>query len=157
MKIKEVLLPAITGTSLMTLFSYIAGEIEDENFNEADLLSKLYNRTSVDSGEEVSKVVGWSAHYLIGVMFAFVYAGIWQNMNLRPGIKHGLIAGGISGVAAIASWKIFFKMHPAPPGIKFNHYYAQLWVAHLVFAVVATLTYKFMKDRQAKNKTTKPI
>lgn len=152
MKAKEILLPGITATSFMTLFSYIAGEIEDKNFSEPDLLSKLYNRIDLDTNKETSKVIGWSGHYLIGIMFAFIYAEIWKTMKIRPGIKHGLTVGTISGVAAIGAWTTFFTLHPAPPGIHFKKYYAQLWVAHIIFGVVASLAYKFIKDRQLEKK-----
>ena len=152
MKANEVFIPAITGTSFMTLFSYIAGEIEDENFSEPDLLSKLYNRIDSNVSTQTSKIAGWNTHYLIGVAFALIYAELWHKMKLRPGIKHGLAVGAISGVTAIAAWATFFKLHPAPPGIHFKKYYAQLWVAHIMFGIVAALTYKFIKDREIKKK-----
>lgn len=152
MTTKEVLAPGITGTTFMTLFSYIAGEVEDENFSEPDLLAKLYNRLDLHVDKETSKVAGWTAHYLIGILFALVYAAWWKKNKLIPGIKHGLSVGAISGIAAVAVWKLTFKLHPAPPGINFKKYYGQLFVAHIIFGVFAALTYKFVKDRELKRR-----
>jgi hypothetical protein len=148
MNAKEVLVSGITGTTFMTLFSHMAGDIADENFSEPNLLGKLFDRVVPGSSKEVSTIVGWKAHYLIGILFALVYAELWDKEKVKPSIKNGLLLGGISGIAAIAVWKTTFKLHPAPPGINFKNYYIQLWAAHVVFGLFSTLAYQLIKDRE---------
>jgi hypothetical protein len=41
MNYKKILLPTITATSIMTLFSYIIAKLEGENFSEPELLAQL--------------------------------------------------------------------------------------------------------------------
>jgi hypothetical protein len=150
MKAKEALIPGIVGTTFMTVFSHLAGDIAQENFSEPDLLSKLFNRVVKESPRELSTLVGWKAHYLIGVLFALAYAELWDKKKVKPSIKSGLLLGGLSGIAAIAVWGTAFKLHPAPPGINFKKYYAQLWVAHVIFGVTSTLAYQMMKEYELK-------
>ncbi|MDB5010209.1 MAG: hypothetical protein JWQ06_998, partial [Mucilaginibacter sp.] len=142
----------ITGTTFMTLFSHMIGDFEKENFSEPNLLSQLFDRLVPGQTEKISKVVGWNAHFLIGILFALAYVELWDAQKLKPTVKNGILLGGISGVIAIAVWKTTFKMHPAPPGINFKKYYTQLWVAHVVFAIFSTLTYQLIKDREEKRK-----
>jgi hypothetical protein len=150
MKTKEVLTAGITGTTFMTLFSHIAGDIEQENFSEPNLLAKLFNRVVKKSSKEVSTIVGWQAHYAIGVLFAVIYAELWDKERVKPTAKNGLLLGGLSGTAAIVAWKTMFALHPAPPGINFKKYYMQLWVAHVVFGLFSTLAYQLVKDKELK-------
>lgn len=150
MKTREILTAGITGTTFMTLFSHIAGDIEDENFSEPNLLAKLFNRVLPGSSNEVSKIVGWKTHYLIGLLFALIYVELWDKGIIKPTTTNGLLLGGVSGIAAIAIWKIAFKLHPAPPGINFKKYYIQLWVAHVVFGLFSTIAYQLIKERELK-------
>ena len=150
MKAKEIFIPALVGTTFMTVFSHLIGDIEQENFSEPDLLAKLFNRLVKESPKELSTIVGWNAHYLVGALFASVYAELWDKEKLKPTVKNGLLLGGVSGIAAIAVWGATFKLHPAPPGINFKKYYTQLWFAHIVFGVCATLAYKMIKDHEQK-------
>ena len=82
---------------------------------------------------------------MMGLLFEIIYVSLWANKKLKPSIKNNLLMGVISGVVAIALWKITFKMHPLPPRLNFNKFYAQLVPAHVVFCVVSGLTYNLLK------------
>ncbi|HEY0244038.1 MAG TPA: hypothetical protein VGC01_00615 [Mucilaginibacter sp.] len=152
MKAKEVFIPALAGTTFMTVFSHLIGDVEQENFSEPDLLSKLFNRVVKESPKELSTIVGWNAHYLVGALFALAYAGLWDKNKVKPTTKNGLLLGGVSGIAAIAVWSAIFKIHPAPPGINFKKYYTQLWFAHVVFGICSTIAYKVIKEHELKKR-----
>jgi hypothetical protein len=71
-----------------------------------------------------------------------MYVQTWQRWQMRPGIKSGLLFGGISGIAAIVIWKLTLKKHPLPPAVNFKTYAVNLFIAHLVFGLFAGFTYK---------------
>ena len=152
MKAEEIIIPGIAGTTVMTIFSKIAGEMVNENFSEPDLLSKLYHRLAPAEPKPIAKVVGWLGHYAVGALFSTVYNKLWDKKLVKASGKNSIWLGALSGVLAIGVWKTTFKLHPAPPGIDYKKYYAQLFFAHIVFAMFATLAYQQIKKRELEQK-----
>jgi Na+/proline symporter len=148
MKANEVLVAGVTGTTFMTLFSYLVSVAEEENFSEPERLGQLAHRLLPALSEEENQVIGWAGHYAVGLLFAMVYVELWRRKKVRSSIKNNLIVGAISGLAAVAIWKATFKMHPLPPNLSFNKYYLQLIPAHVVFAVFAGIGYQLFKKAQ---------
>ncbi|CAN5153771.1 hypothetical protein BH09BAC6_BH09BAC6_10300 [soil metagenome] len=151
MKAKDVLISGITGTSFMTLFSYLLSEATDKNYKEPNLLGKLIDNLIPGEEEEVTQIEGWLSHYAVGILFALVYVKLWEDKKIKPSLKNGLLLGAASGALAMLVWKFTFKAHPFPPKTDFKNYYAQLMPAHIVFAVFATLGYKLAKRMENKN------
>ncbi|MBK0379254.1 hypothetical protein [Mucilaginibacter segetis] len=145
MKAKEILLTGVSGTTFMTLFSYLVSLAAEENFSEPERLGQLANRLIPKLDEEQSQALGWLGHYAVGLLFAMVYVELWRSGKLRPDWKTGLWLGGLSGLLAVAVWKATFKAHPLPPSLRFNTYYLQLVPAHIVFALFAGLGYQLLK------------
>jgi hypothetical protein len=145
MKTKEILASGITGTTFMTLFSYLVSLADGENFSEAERLGQLAGRLVPKMNKQQSLVLGWLGHYGVGLLFALVYVELWRRGKLKPDLKTNLWLGGLSGLLAVAVWKTTFKMHPLPPSLSFNKYYLQLVPAHLVFAVFAGIGYQISK------------
>ncbi|MDB5123542.1 MAG: hypothetical protein JWP94_1671 [Mucilaginibacter sp.] len=141
MKAKEILFAGISGTTFMTAFSYAVSAVEKENFSEPERLGQLANRLLPTINKRENQLIGWSAHYGVGLLFSTAYDWLWRRKRLKPSFKNNLILGGISGLAAVAIWKTTFKMHPLPPRLSFDKYYLQLVPAHIVFAVFAGLAY----------------
>lgn len=146
-KLEKAALEAIAGTSMMTLFSYMVSVAAKENFSEPEHLATLIHRL-LPQTKKLSKVQGWTAHYLVGLVFAAVYTELWERRKLKPSALNALMLGAVSGAVAVGVWKLTFKMHPSPPWIKYNKYYAQLVPAHIVFALFATLTYRQLKAEE---------
>lgn len=152
MKAEEIIIPGIAGTTFMTLFSKALGEITNENFSEPDLLSKLYHRLAPLEPKPIAKVIGWLGHYGVGFLFSSVYNKLWDKKIVKASGKNSIWLGAASGTLAIWIWKSTFTMHPAPPGIDFKKYYAQLFFAHIVFAMFATFAYQQIKKRELEQK-----
>lgn len=151
MKVEDIILPGIAGTTFMTIFSHVLGEIEDEDFSEPHLLAKLYHRLQPGKSQTNAKTAGWMGHYVVGTLFSAAYNVLWTNKLVKASGKNGVWVGAISGVLAVAVWKTTFKTHPAPPGIHFKKYYVQLFFAHIVFALFATAAYQQLKKQQLKD------
>ncbi len=145
MKAKDVLTAGITGTTFMTLFSYLVSVADGENFSEPERLGQLADRLLPTLNKEQSQALGWLGHYGVGLLFSLVYVELWRRRWPKSSIKNNLLIGGISGIIAVAIWKTTFKMHPLPPALSFNKYYLQLIPAHVVFAVFAGIGYQLLK------------
>lgn len=152
MKTREILIAGISGTTFMTLFSYLVSEIDDENFSEPERLGQLAQGLLPVLNKQEKQITGWAAHYIVGLLFALVYVDLWSRKRIKPTLKNNLLLGGISGIVAIAIWKTTFKMHPLPPGLSFNKYYLQLVPAHVVFAVFAGIGYNLLKKARKNSK-----
>jgi hypothetical protein len=138
----KVLFAGLTGTTFMTLFSYLVSETKEENFKEPELLGKLLYRLIPDLNKQNSRFAGWSLHYVVGFIFAFLYARLWEERKIKPTVESGLMLGGLSGVLAIIVWKSTFKLHPLPPKIYAGKYYGHLLITHFIFGAFAVLGYK---------------
>lgn len=133
MKTKETLIAGISGTSFMTLFSYLVSLAGGENFSEPARLGQLAGRLIPKLDKTQSQALGWLGQYGVGLLFALVYVGLWRRGKLKPDLKTNLWLGGLSGLLAVVVWKSTFKMHPLPPSLNFNKYYLQL-VPALLFS-----------------------
>lgn len=144
MKTKEILISGVTGTTFMTLFSYLVSLADGENFSEPERLGQLTGRLIPKLDKQQSQALGWLGHYSVGLLFTLVYAELWHRGKLKPDLKTNLWLGGLSGLLAVAVWKTTFKMHPLPPPLNFKKYYLQLVPAHIVFAVFAGIGYHIL-------------
>ena len=131
---------AVAGTTMMTLFSYLASLAEDKNFSEPEHLGTLMHRLVPGSSKKANQLAGWGAHYAVGLLFVLAYQELWKTGKIKKTVANGIILGALSGALAVLIWKATMKAHPAPPWIDFTNYYIQLVPAHIVFAVCATLT-----------------
>jgi len=152
-KLEKIAVAGVTGTSFMTLFSYLVSVIEKENFSEPEHLGTLIHRL-LPGTKKLNQVQGWAAHYAVGLLFATVFTELWERQKAKPSLKNALLLGGISGALAVGVWKLTFKLHPAPPWIKYTKYYAQLVPAHVVFALFATISYRLIKQVENKGAST---
>ncbi|GAC1310764.1 MAG: hypothetical protein NVSMB24_28720 [Mucilaginibacter sp.] len=156
MKAKEILFAGISGTTFMTAFSYAVSAVEKENFSEPERLGQLARRLLPTISKKENQLIGWSAHYGVGLLFSTAYDWLWANKKIKPSFKNNLLLGGISGLAAVAIWKATFKMHPLPPRLSFDKYYLQLVPAHIVFAVFAGLAYGLLSKTPVAEQKEEP-
>ncbi|HEY9195984.1 MAG TPA: hypothetical protein VIM77_06950 [Mucilaginibacter sp.] len=138
----------ITGTAMMTLFSYLLSHAAKENFSEPEHLSTMIHRLAPQISKDKSRIMGWNAHFAVGLGFSAAYVKLWEDKKIKPSLTNSLLLGLLSGVFAVAVWKLTLKMHPLPPWINYNKYYLQLVPAHVVFALFATLAYRLLKQQQ---------
>lgn len=136
----QVLASAISGTTVMTLFSYLLSDRANKNFREPKLLGRLCYRLLPVTSKKNMLITGWVLHYLVGLLFAECYSLFWTG-NQRADVKTGMVLGGISGFAAILIWKFTYALHPNPPLIDFTSFALQLVIAHLLFGIFAAFGY----------------
>lgn len=138
----QILISSIAATSVMTLFSYAVSEGARETYKEPVLLGYLLSSFNITISPQLKLFLGWLMHYLIGVAFVIAYHIVWYYQFMDISWAASILLGIISGIIGIISWVILFEIVPSKPNIDFKGYYAQLFVAHVIFAIVAYVVYK---------------
>jgi hypothetical protein len=136
---------AITGTTLMTAFSYGVSHYQRKQFREPELLNKLLDRLPGDQSISANNPAGWLIHYGVGMLFTTAYDQRWQRHIGKPTLADGLLLGSISGLVGIGGWMLTLRLHPRPPKTDYTGHYKQLLIAHMIFGVGAVLGYNKME------------
>lgn len=138
---------AVTGTSAMTLFSYIISENKNKQFREPEILAQLIQRLFPNHHKIITHAEGWFLHYAVGTMFCIAYDQLWKGK--KPTLSSGVLLGALCGLVGITVWKATLTLHPNPPAIDFKKYASHLLVAHLIFGGVSALGYRLL-DKKMK-------
>lgn len=140
----KILLAALIGTTLMTLFSFFVSDTTRKMFKEPVLLNILLDRTGlVNINDSLRNVLGYILHYLVGIVFVIGFDLAWAYTALDPNWASGILLGAVAGLVGILIWVITFKIHPHEPKIHFKEYYLQLFFAHILLALGATAVYMY--------------
>lgn len=137
----QLLIVSITSTSAMTAFSYAASGKFQELYKEPVLLSYMLKIFKVKLPGQSKTTWGWIVHFLIGYWFVIVYYWLWITDILPISLLSALLLGALSGIIGILGWMLIFKLSSDQPKINFKRYYFQLFIAHIIFAIVATAIY----------------
>ena len=137
----QILLASIAATSAMTLFSYIISASFRELYKEPVLLTYILSKLNLDLSTKTKAVLAWILHYFIGLIFVVAYHILWFYNILDLSFLSVLFLGAASGIIGIIGWMFMFKITDHKPRIDFKGYYIQLFFAHVIFAITATLTY----------------
>ncbi|MBB4801586.1 hypothetical protein HNP37_001647 [Flavobacterium nitrogenifigens] len=137
----QLVLISIGATSAMTWFSYFVSKKFLKLYKEPVLLCTVFTELEVDLSPGSKRKLGWLFHYLIGFLFVVGYHVVWVRNILSISLLSALILGIISGVIGIISWMFLFKITHYQTPIDYLGFYIQLFFAHIIFALVATLLY----------------
>ena len=66
----------------MTLYSYLVSAIQHKNFKEPKLLGKMSANLLPWISRKKAFFTGWIMHYLVGLLFAEIYAPFWPPAYL---------------------------------------------------------------------------
>ncbi|MDB5249869.1 MAG: hypothetical protein JWQ40_4263 [Segetibacter sp.] len=143
MKAGKILRSGITGTSLMTLFSYTVSNLKKENFREPELLAELLENALQKNN--LALPAGWSMHYSMGITWAALFEYLFDQTAIKRGLKSGLVLGTLSGLTGIVIWGAIFKFHPNRPRIDFKGFYGHLLLAHIVYSLSVAGTSRLIK------------
>jgi hypothetical protein len=119
----------LLGTSAMTLLSHF--------------ISKLGRKEP-----NIPAVLGWQAHYAFGTIWGLTYA-FWKN-GKHP-LSRALLFGAMGGAAGVFLWKKAFDLNPRPPRIDYPKFYAEVFLAHLIFGLTVQQVYALGSKPSAVN------
>ncbi len=138
MKAKNILLPSIVATSVMTLFSYLIARSAKSNFSEPALLAKI-ERKKLDISKPFSLPAAWATHYSVGILMVLLFNIIWRTFNIKQINQRILISSLLGGGIAIVSWRFLFTMLTRRSSSYYRKFYTQLFVAHVIFAIAVAV------------------
>jgi len=137
MNIFGSIIAGLLGTLVMTALIYIAPRMGIPKMDIIGMLGTMFT-----ASEGTARVLGTIAHFMMGVIFAIIYALLWSLGIGSPTWLWGLIFGAIHGVVAIVMMPVMIKMHPRPPQMESGPLMAVgLLMGHLAFGLVVALTY----------------
>lgn len=144
------ILSGIAGTFLMTLFMGAASLLTKYNFHVPSILGTMVTMETKPSGmvsdSIVSKVWGYSLHYLIGIFFAVLYQNILQAGFSSGSYGNALLFGTGAGLVAVTFWYSFLKLHPLAPAVYLSLYLVFIFLGHLLFATGMHVTIKALEQ-----------
>lgn len=139
--ILQILISSIAATSLMTLFSYAVSASARKLYKEPVLLAYILTRSKIEVSNQTKFFLSWLLHYFIGLCFVFVYHYLWTNGIVEISWTSAFIFGAVIGIIGITGWIFLFELIPQKPNIDFKGYYIQLFIAHIIFSLVAFAVY----------------
>jgi len=148
METSKILASALVGTTAMTMFSYLVSEAENKNFREPDVLGELIERLPERKSNDSAQIGGWLAHYAVGIVFVACFNELWKRKIVNPSVTTGALLGAASCLAGISAWKGSFVAHPNPPSKNLKPFFGHLVLAHAVFGIFSSLTYKLITKKE---------
>lgn len=137
MNLLNAILSGLAGTLIMTALMYMAPAM---GMPKMDIIGMLGTMFTPNQG--AARVMGTVAHFMMGAVFAILYALLW---NLGIGSSTwlwGVIFGAAHGVIAMLTMPMMVKMHPRPPKMDSGAMMmVGLLAGHMVFGLVVALTY----------------
>lgn len=137
MDIVGAIVAGLAGTAVMTALMYMAPMM---GMPKMDIIGML--GTMVAPNRDTAALLGVVIHFMMGVLFAIVYALLWRAGLGDPTWIWGLIFGAVHGVIAMIGMPVMVRMHPRAPEMESGLLMvAGLLMGHMVFGLVGALVY----------------
>ncbi len=140
MNFLAAIIAGLAGTVIMTILMMLAPMMGLPKMDIIGMLGAMFTK-SPGSG----KIIGLVIHFMMGVIFAVIYAFLWNAGLGSPTWLWGLIFGFVHGIVVIITMPMMLKTHPRPPAITPGPglMIGQI-MGHLVFGLVVALVYAAM-------------
>jgi uncharacterized membrane protein YagU involved in acid resistance len=137
MNVLGAIIAGLAGTAVMTMLMYIAPLM---GMPKMDMLGMLGSMITANKGSV--RWIGLIIHFMMGAVFAIIYALLWSLGIGSATWLWGLVFGAIHGVVAIVMIPMMMRMHPRPPEMAGGPLtmVGQL-MGHLVYGLVVALVY----------------
>lgn len=132
----------------MTLFSKLISDKKNRDFVQSEELSKILTSTQIINNKSVALTAGWVIHYATGAAFTLVYDKLWHNTKYDPTIKNGVVMGLASGLFGALVWRTAYHLQLFPSKADRKRYYYHLILAHIVFGLTTTVSYKLIDENE---------
>lgn len=137
MNVLGAIVAGLAGTAVMTVLMYLAPRMGMPGMDMPKMLGTMFI-----TREETATAVGLVIHFMMGAIFAVIYALLWSLGVGSATWWWGLIFGAVHGLIAAGMMPIMLRMHPRPPEMSFGPVMiAGVLMAHLVYGLVVALVY----------------
>lgn len=139
-----VIIAGLAATAAITILMYAGPMMGMPKMDIGQMLGSM-----VHSQGGLALTMGLMVHFGMGIVFAIIYALVWQGLDLAPSWWTGLVFGAVHFVVATAGMSMMPVIHKevrlqrlssplaaGPKGIM------GMLVGHLVFGLVVALVYR---------------
>jgi uncharacterized membrane protein YagU involved in acid resistance len=137
MEIFSAIIAGLLGTLVMTILMYLGPTM---GMPKMDIIGMLGTMFTTNEGS--ARIIGTIVHFMMGAIFALIYAFLW-NLGIGSSAWYwGLIFGTVHALIAIVMMPVMLRMHPRPPSMDFGpQMMLGLLMGHLVFGLVVAISY----------------
>lgn len=131
------IIAGLVGTAAMTMLMAVAPMM---GMPKMDIIGMLGSMFSANKG--TATALGTIMHFMMGVVFAIIYALVWNLLSITPTWWWGLIFGAVHTLPVMVMMPVMMKMHPRPPAMERNILsIVGQFMGHMVFGLVVALVY----------------
>lgn len=137
MSVLAAVIAGLVATAVMTLLIYVGPMM---GMPKMDMIGMLGTMFTEDRGQ--ATIIGGVVHFMMGILFALIYAWLWSIGVGAATWLWGLVFGAVHGVLAIVAMPMMLNVHPRPPKMELGPMMvAGIMMGHLVFGLVVALVY----------------
>ncbi|MDQ7827574.1 MAG: hypothetical protein QN122_01250 [Armatimonadota bacterium] len=138
MHLGAAIIAGLVGTAAITPLLYMGPMMGMPRMDMVGMLG-----TMVAPPGAAAVVLGMVMHFVLGAIFAIVYAALWAVGLGAPTWLWGLIFGFVHAVVVRGLMPVVMRMHPRRPEMALNgKATAGVIMGHLVFGLVVALVYR---------------
>jgi uncharacterized membrane protein YagU involved in acid resistance len=137
MDVISAIIAGLVGTLVMTILMYLAPMMGIPKMDIIGMLGTMFT-----PNESTEKFIGAVIHFMMGAIFAIVYAFLWSIGIGSPTWWWGLIFGAVHAVITMVAIPLMNRMHPRPPEMESDPKMTiGLLMGHMVYGLALALTY----------------
>ncbi|MBI4496891.1 MAG: hypothetical protein HY689_03190 [Chloroflexi bacterium] len=131
------IIAGLAGTAAMTMLMYAAPMMGMPKMDIIGMQGSMFI-----ANKATALAIGTMTHFMMGVVFALVYALVWSFGIGSPTWLWGLSFGAVHTVVAMVGMPMMVGIHPRPPEMKAGPMMmAGMLMGHLVYGLVVALVY----------------
>ena len=135
--LRDAIIAGSTGRMAMLLIIYGGPFLRLPRMDVVGMLGAFAAPNKQDAA-----TMGGAIHFMLGVVFALLYAALWSIGIGRPTWEWGLIFGGIHGMLVILLTTVLTRRYPQlSPHISGAHVAAAILLNHMIYGVVVAVVY----------------
>lgn len=137
MNVIGAIIAGLIGTAVMTLLMTVAPMMGMPKMNVIGMLG-----TMVTADPGTATAAGTFGHFMMGVIFAIIYAALWTAGIGSPTALSGVVFGLVHGIIAALMMPLMLRVHPRPPGMSTGPMMLTgLLVGHVAYGLTVALVY----------------
>jgi uncharacterized membrane protein YagU involved in acid resistance len=137
MDISSAIWAGLIGTAVMTVLIYAGPTMGMPKMDMIGMLGKMFTGNG-----SIAYPLGTIIHFMMGALFAIVYAWLWSLGLGSASWGWGIVYGLVHGLVAAMVMPMMIRMHPRPPEMRMGPMTVTgILMGHLVFGLTVALVY----------------